>query len=78
MTPAATGIIERSIGWKANEKQVGDLPDDFQGIRNAPGPERIPDAVDLTAQRADDHGVTALPVTMPGWAGGWINGGIVP
>src|SRR6185437_8336113 len=31
------------------EEQVGNLLDDFQRIRNAAGPELVPDGIDLTA-----------------------------
>jgi hypothetical protein len=44
----------------AQEEEVGDLLDDLEGVRDAPGPERVPDAVDLALDSAGDHGVMLL------------------
>jgi len=40
----------------AEEEQIRDLLNDFQWIGNATGPESVPDAVDLIAQFACQHG----------------------
>lgn len=36
-------------------QQLGDLLDHFNGIRDAAGPERVPDLVDRTLDGASDH-----------------------
>ena len=38
------------------EEQVGDLLDDFERVGDPPGPEGVPDAVDLIAEFTGEHG----------------------
>src|SRR5688572_16703618 len=40
----------------AEKEQIRNLLDDFKGVGDAAGPERVPDAVDLTADIACQHG----------------------
>jgi hypothetical protein len=38
-----------------DEQEVGDLLDDLDGVADAPGPEGVPDAVDLALEVSGDH-----------------------
>ncbi len=40
----------------AEEQQIGDLLDDFERVGDAAGPEGVPDAVNLVADVASEHG----------------------
>ena len=37
------------------EQEIGDLLDDFERVRDASGPESVPDAIDLILNFASDH-----------------------
>lgn len=41
----------------ADKQQIGDLFDHLQRIRNAAGPESVPNAIDLILDVTGDHGV---------------------
>jgi len=59
------------IVQSADEEQVGDLLDDFDGIGDAAGPEGIPDLIDLILDGAGDHGLancTAARVRCGRWS----------
>jgi len=47
---------ELEIVEVAEEEEVGDLFDDLGGVGDAAGPEGVPDAVDLVADFAGEHG----------------------
>ena len=42
------------------EKQIGDLLDDFDGVRDAAAPESIPEGIDFTADIASEHRVCGM------------------
>jgi hypothetical protein len=44
----------------AEEEEVGDLFDDFEGVGDAAGPEGVPDGVDLGADFAGERGSTPI------------------
>jgi hypothetical protein len=49
----------------ADEQQVGELFDDFEGVGDAAGPEGVPDAVDLAFELTDTAGLRANTSTTP-------------
>jgi hypothetical protein len=54
---AGFGFFEElEVVEAAEEEEVGDLLDDFERVGDAAGPEGVPDAVDLVADFAGEHG----------------------
>jgi hypothetical protein len=49
----------------ADEEQVGDLLDHLQRVRDAAGPEGVPDAVDLVLDVAGDHLSVLIRAQLP-------------
>lgn len=50
----------------AEEKQVGDLLHDFEGVGDAAGPEGVPDAIDLAADFTGEHVIILFVWLWPG------------
>ena len=46
------------------KSRYGDLLDDLQRVGNAAGPKRVPNAVDLTADFAGEHGASQFPLGL--------------
>ena len=56
LQPVRLVLFERvQVVQAANEEQIGDLFNDFEGVRDAAGPERVPDAADLILDVASDR-----------------------
>jgi hypothetical protein len=45
----------------ADEEQIGDLFDDFQRVRNAARPERVPELIDFITEFAGEYCVVSPP-----------------
>ncbi len=48
----------------ADKQQIGDLFDHLQRIRNAAGPEGVPNAIDLILDVTGDHAAFLLPISL--------------
>ena len=56
LQPGGFVLFERvQVVEPLEEKQVGDLLDDFQRVGDAAGPEGVPDAVDLVTDFVGEH-----------------------
>ena len=56
LQPSGFQFFERlQLVKPLDEKQIGDLLDDFQRIGNPAGPEGIPDLIDLVTNFVGEH-----------------------
>jgi hypothetical protein len=53
-------LFSSRVVQAAQEEQVGDLLDHFNGVGDAAGPEGVPDLVDFAFEVAGEHGCAVL------------------
>ena len=68
LEPIGLVLLQRvHVVEPAEEEQVGDLLDHLQRVRDAAGPEGVPDAVDLVLDVAGDHEVMSVSSVTKMW-----------